>query len=91
MALTFVDDTEHNRYDLLRDGDRVGQIDYVVRGSALHLTHTFIEPDKREHGLAASFVQMVLDSLRGGSRTLVPDCPFIAHWLTEHPEYNDLL
>jgi predicted GNAT family acetyltransferase len=91
MALTFVDDTEHSRFNLLRDGDQVGLIDYVIKGDAIHLTHTFIDPSKRERGLAASFVQLVLDSLRGGSLRLVPDCPFVAHWLTEHPEYNDLL
>ena len=91
MALTFVDDTAHNRFDLFRDGDNVGLIDYRLRDSVIHLTHTFIDPEKRERGLAASFVQMVLDSLRGGDLRLVPDCPFVAHWLTEHPEYNDLL
>jgi len=91
MALTFVDDTEHSRFDLFRDDDRVGLIDYRLRDSVIHLTHTFIDPEKRERGLAASFVQLVLDDIRSRGLTLVPDCPFVAHWLTEHPEYNNLL
>lgn len=93
MALTFVDDAAHNRYDLLVDGERVGEIDYAIEGDRIHLTHTQVSKDRREKGLAGSFVRMVLDSLREDSRdlTLVPDCPYVAHWLTENPEYNDLL
>jgi len=93
MTLTFVDDADHNRYDLLVDGEQVGEIDYAIEGGRIHLTHTQVSKDRREKGLAGSFVKMVLDSLREDERDLklVPDCPFVAHWLTENPDYNDLL
>jgi predicted GNAT family acetyltransferase len=91
MTLTFVDDKDHNRYDLFVDDERVGEIDYRVLDGAIHLTHTVVFPERREHGLAGEFVQQVLDSLRGGDLRLVADCPYVAHWLTSHPEYHDLL
>lgn len=85
-------DADHNRYELYIDGDRVGEIDYNIAGNDIHLTHTVVSKDRREHGLASGFVQQVLDGLRTDTDLrLVPDCPYVAHWLTEHEDYTDLL
>jgi predicted GNAT family acetyltransferase len=29
--------------------------------------------------------------VRGGSRTVVAACPFVAEWIDEHPDYRELL
>jgi uncharacterized protein len=91
MATNVVDDTEHNRFELYVDEERAGEIDYIISGNDIHLTHTFVYPDRREHGLAASFVSTVLGIVRSTSYRLVPDCPYVAHWLTENHEFDDLL
>jgi predicted GNAT family acetyltransferase len=75
------------------DGERAGLIDYMVDDRGTHLLHTEIDEAKREHGLASWFVQQVLDGIRASGGTLVAECPYVAHWLTqpEHAEYRELL
>lgn len=89
--MKIVDDSAHRRFDLYIDDDRVGKIDYIIAGNDMHLTHTVVSPDRREHGLASDFVTAVLTQLRDTPYRLVPDCPYVAHWLTTHHEFDDLL
>lgn len=92
MTISVVNDEAHNRYELMLDGDRVGEMDYAIVGDAIHITHTVVDKSRREHGLASEFVTTVLEGLRtDSSLRLVPDCPYVAHWLTEHDSYSDLL
>lgn len=90
MPSEVVDNTDESRYELLVEGERVGLIDYVRGEHVERLIHTEIDPDRQEHGLASGFVQEVLDRLRTTDLRLQPDCPYVAHWLTKHPEYQDL-
>jgi predicted GNAT family acetyltransferase len=91
MTKTIVDNTAASRFDLLVDGERVGEIGYAHRAGGLHLTHTEILPEKREKGLASDFVTLVLESLRTStSERVFPDCPYIAHWLESNDGYEEL-
>lgn len=91
-----VDDSAHHRYELYVGDDAsaleyAGEIDYIIAGNDIHLTHTVVSPDRREHGLASDFVTEVLTQLRSTPYRLVPDCPYVAHWLTTHHDFDDLL
>jgi uncharacterized protein len=90
MATEVIDNAAESRFELTIDGERVGLIDYLLRPGVIHLVHTEIEPARQEHGLASGFVQEVLDGLRATELRLQPDCPYVAHWLTKHPDYQDL-
>jgi len=35
-------------------------------------------------------VQGALDEVRAKGATIVPACPFVAAFLAQHPDYNDL-
>ncbi len=89
--MNVVNDSAHHRFELYIDDERAGEIDYVLVGNDLHLTHTFVYPDRREHGLASDFVTQVLTDIRSTSHRLVADCPYVAHWLTTHHDFDDLL
>jgi uncharacterized protein len=83
---------EESRYRILVDGEATGLIDYSVRGSTIHLTHTEIDPAKRTNGLGGVLVQGALDQIRAETEySVAPDCPFVAEWIDGHPEYQDLL
>lgn len=80
-----------NRYVFEKDGKQVGLTDYSLRGNAMHITHTEIDPQLRGAGLGAAMVQGVLDLVRTETAyRVVADCPFVAEWLDQHPEYHEL-
>lgn len=92
MTLTVVKEPQASRYELLRDGERVGIAEYVLEDGAIDFTHTEIDRDQREKGLASTLVQQALDDVRENSDLRVAaSCPYVRHWLGDHPEYQDLL
>lgn len=87
-----VDHPEENRFVLERDGEAVGSSFYERNGGLITFTHTEVNPAEQEHGLGSRLVAGALDAVRDGSEDRVlAQCPFVAHFLSEHPEYEDLL
>ncbi len=80
-----------NRYILEKDGMQVGLTDYILRGHAIHITHTEIDPHLRGANLGDEMVQGVLDRIRTETDyRVVAECPFVVGWLEHHPEYHEL-
>ena len=91
MATELKQFPEQNRYLFLRDGVQVGLVDYVLRGNAIHILHTEIDPAVRRQGLGGQLVQAVLENIRTETDLrVVAICPFTAQWLESHPEYQEL-
>ncbi len=89
--VTVVHDAASSRFDAVVRGDQVGFIDYRTRGNTVELLHTEVDPERREDGVASSLVRGVLDQIRVEKMTVIPTCPFVASFLDEHEEYQDLL
>ncbi|HEV7956488.1 MAG: N-acetyltransferase [Microbacteriaceae bacterium] len=80
-----------SRYVFSSNGVQVGVIDYVVRGTAIHLIHAEIDPRSRGAGLGAQMVQGVLEMIRAETDyRVVADCPFVIDFLRRHPDYQEL-
>jgi uncharacterized protein len=80
------------RYTLWLDDENVGLTDYVATGRQVRFTHTEIDPAHRHQGLAGILIERALDDVR--TRTSLPvvaDCPYVAAWMDDHAEYQDLL
>lgn len=82
---------EGSRYELLVDGELVGIADYQIIGNRVVMPHTEIQPDRRGQGLGAVLVQAALDDVRSAGRTVVPHCWYVAQFIDEHPEFQDLV
>lgn len=81
-----------NRFELLVDGESVGQTDYQIRDDTIVFIHTEIDPDRREEGLGGELVRGALNLVRAETDyRVVARCPFTAAWIEEHPDYQDLL
>ena len=80
-----------SRYELLLDDQVTGVAEYEEKGEVLVFFHTEVEPERQGQGLGRKLVQGALDDVRRSGRTIVPRCPFVAHFLDEHPEYADLV
>jgi uncharacterized protein len=82
---------ERSRYELLEDGAVVGVADYRDDGEVVVMPHTEIDGRRRGQGLGAVLVQGALDDLREKDATVVPVCWYVAQFIDEHADYQDLL
>jgi predicted GNAT family acetyltransferase len=90
MALEVVDNPDRSRYDLREDGHLVGFTEYHERDGALVFPHTVITEPKRGAGYGNTLVRGALDDVRAKGRRIVAQCPFVARFVREHPDYADL-
>jgi uncharacterized protein len=90
-GLVVRDAPARSRYELL-DGDRVvGFTEYQRRGDVLVLPHTVIPKHRRGRGYATRLIRDALDDVRRQGLRVVPECSFVAQFLTENPDYADLV
>jgi uncharacterized protein len=91
VALEVVDNPARSRYELRDDGHLVGFTEYQERDGVLVFPHTVITQPKRRAGYGGTLVRAALDDVRAKGRRIVAECPFVARFVDEHPEYADLL
>ena len=82
---------ERSRYEIFLDGQLVGIADYRARGDALVFPHTEIDPSMRGRNLGAELVKAALDDVRTTGKRVIPSCWYVAQFIDQHPEYQDLL
>lgn len=82
---------EAQRYELHLEGRLAGVADYRLQGDAIVFPHTEIDPSIRGQGLGAVLVKAALDDVRGTGRRVVPACWFVAEFISDNPDYQDLL
>lgn len=85
-------DADSSQYTLILENETVGLADYWVSGQSMHFSHTEVHPARRNQGLAGILIEQALNDAR--TRTdlrIVPDCPYVAHWIDQHAPYQDLL
>jgi uncharacterized protein len=82
---------EERRYVVTVDGARAGFLDYLVQGDVFVARHVEIDPSYAGQGLGSRLVHEVLEAVRASGRRLRPACPFVVHFLRDHPEFADLV
>jgi len=88
---TVEDAPAQNRYELRLDGRLIGFAAYRRRDSRLVLTHTEVDPSCSGRGFGGKLIGAVLDDAARDGLEVVPLCPFVAHYIDEHPEYEKLV
>jgi hypothetical protein len=73
------------------DGELAGFAQYHLRDGVISFTHTQTDDRFRGHGLASRLVRASLDEARARHLVVLPYCPFMRSWITEHSEYADLI
>jgi predicted GNAT family acetyltransferase len=91
MRTEVSDNREASRYELTVDGELVGVADYYLAGTLLVFPRTEIAHEFRGQGLGAVLVQAALDAARASGHQVVPRCWYVAEFVAEHPEYEDLV
>ena len=86
-----VDAPEERRYELRLDGRLIGLAAYRRRNGRIVFTHTEVSDDLEGHGFGSKLAGEALDDACRQGLEVVPLCPFIAHYIKEHPDYQDLV
>lgn len=86
-----VDRPAEGRYVVRADNAVAGVAEYRRQGGRVVFTHTEVVPAYGGRGLGSRLVQAALDDLRCQGASVVPQCPFVAAWIRDHPGYTELV
>lgn len=82
---------QESRYEARVDGQLAGFVQFRVRGEAIELPHTQVDPAFGGQGIGGTLARHALDDIRRAGRTVIPTCPFVSGWIDKHPGYRDLV
>lgn len=91
MDTEFSDQSDTHRYELRSGDEVVGFLVYRLAGDVITLVHTEVDPAHSGQGHAATLARGALDDARARGLTVVPSCPYVAAYISKHPEYADLV
>lgn len=80
---------EEHRYEAWSGEALAGVAAYRERGDRTVFTHTEVEAAFEGKGVAKALAAAALDDVVRRGRVIVPLCPFIADYLSKHPEYDE--
>jgi predicted GNAT family acetyltransferase/glutaredoxin len=86
-----VDAPHASRYELRLGGRLIGLAAYRRRDGRISFTHTEVNESWEGRGLGSLLAAAALEDARRQGLEVVPLCPFIARYIEEHPEYEDLV
>jgi uncharacterized protein len=91
MDVEVTDNPDKARFEIVADGELAGFAQYHLRDGVIAFTHTQTDDRFRGHGLGSRLVRESLDEVRARHLAVLPYCPFLRSWITEHREYADLV
>jgi len=90
MSVSVRDNAARHRFELDADG-HVAFSNYRRDGDTLTVLHTEVPAALNGRGIGSALVRGLLDLARAQGLKVRPLCPFVAAYMTKHPEYADLL
>lgn len=78
-------------YEALTDGRVVGNLAYEATGGRVMLTHSYVDPDQRHRGIASALARYALEDLSQSPTKVGIFCGFVADYVQDHPEWNDVV
>jgi predicted GNAT family acetyltransferase len=72
-------------------GGQPAVADYIRSGDRVSLNHTVVPYAHRGKGIAATLVREALNWARDEGLTVRPQCSYVGHFITQNPEYRELL
>ena len=91
MDLQVADNSGQAQFEIWADGELAGFVQYHLHDGVIAFLHAQTDPRFRGHGVAGRLIQSSLDSARERHLDVLPYCPFVRTWITEHLAYADLV
>jgi uncharacterized protein len=89
MSFNIEHDRHAHRFETTVEGSHC-ELDYILAGKTMTITHTGVPDAVGGRGIAAALVQAALDTARSEGWKVVPACSYAVAWMRRHPEYDDL-
>jgi predicted GNAT family acetyltransferase len=90
-GIQVTDNEAKSRYIADLDGDPVGIAVYERSDDTIVFTHTVVDGEIEGRGVGSTLIRHALDDARARYLTVVPQCAFVAAFIEDHPEYQDLV
>jgi predicted GNAT family acetyltransferase len=84
------DNKAQHRFEM-GTGDATAVAYYSLTPGVITFTHTEVPAALRGQGIASRLIRGVLETARAQGLKVVPRCSFVAAYMNQHPEFNDLL
>jgi predicted GNAT family acetyltransferase len=91
MELRVADNPGKARYEIKAGGEIAGFVTYKLSPDDIAFLHTETDERFRGKGIAAYLVQASLDSARERGLAVLPYCPYVRRWISEHLDYAKLV
>lgn len=85
MPVTVRQNVVAAQFEVQQD-DQLAVLQYDRSGERLLLLHTEVPRAIAGHGIGGALVQAALDYARAQSLLVVPHCPYVRHYLEQHPQ-----
>jgi uncharacterized protein len=85
------DNPAASRYEIRVGNQLAGFANYRTEPDRIIVTHTEIDPTFEGRGFGNRLAAATLDDLRRRHLAVTPQCPFMAKYIDEHPDYADLV
>jgi predicted GNAT family acetyltransferase len=89
-TVTVLHNEKLHRFEAYVDG-LTSLLTYVRSADRITLMHTEVPSELEGNGIAGKLTQTALDFARANRLRVVPRCPYVAHYVRQHPESQDLL
>ena len=89
MTQSVRDNPDRHRFELDTEAGPAIAV-YRREGNTLAIFHTETPPTLRGRGIASTLVTGVMEFARAHGLKIAPRCPFVAAFMNEHREYQDL-
>jgi uncharacterized protein len=89
-ALHVSHDKGEQRFSL-EIGGHTALLTYHYAPGVISLDHTYVPPGIERQGVAAKLTRAALDFARAEGLRVVPACSYVANYVHDHSEYQDLV
>jgi hypothetical protein len=72
-------------------GDTIAKIEYIRAKDKIYLTHTEVPESHGGKGIGTQLIRKTLEHIKAQDLTLIPLCPFVATYISKHPEWKALV
>ena len=91
MSTEIVHNLLRSRWEARVAGELAGVAAYELDDGVITFTHTAVEDAYEGQGIGSALARAALDDARAEGLAVVARCPFIARWISHHPDYADLV
>jgi predicted GNAT family acetyltransferase len=74
-----------SRFEAVVNG-RLAILDYRIEEGTIFLLYVEVPEEDQGRGIASELARVALEFARNGGLKVVPQCPFIATYMRNHPE-----